>query len=109
MQRGVKSILKRPNDGEPEQRGIRWDEDNIRITEAQKDSTMKVTEPKTPYIHYDLDSDHAYTNGIAPFELEQAMSNIRTSSQSSIITEASEKSVEWETDDDGEKDTGIPY
>lgn len=27
------------------------------ITEAQKDSTMKIDEPKTPYVHYDHELD----------------------------------------------------
>ncbi len=107
----MKSILKRPNGGEPEIRGIRWDEDNLRITESQKDSTMKVTEPKTPFIHYNHELDQAYTNGVTPFELEQAMSNIRTSSQSSVLSDTkSERSVEWESDEETnleEKDPGL--
>jgi protein phosphatase inhibitor 2 len=104
----MKSILKRPNDSDPEHRGIRWDEENIRVTEEQKDSTMKVTEPKTPYIHYDHENDFAFTAGIAPFELEQAMANIKTSSQSSVFSETdkSERSVEWETDEDEKLDPG---
>ena len=36
---------------------LRWDEANIELTEAQKDSTMKVNEPKTPYVRYDADTD----------------------------------------------------
>ncbi|KAI8904976.1 hypothetical protein BC831DRAFT_409601 [Entophlyctis helioformis] len=36
---------------------IRWDEDNLMITEAQKDSTMKILEPKTPFIHYNMSTD----------------------------------------------------
>ena len=27
------------------------------MTEAQKGHTMKITEPKTPYIHYDAEKD----------------------------------------------------
>lgn len=36
---------------------LKWDEDNLMITEAQKDSTMKISEPKTPYIHYNSETD----------------------------------------------------
>jgi hypothetical protein len=36
---------------------LKWDEENLTITEAQKDSTMKINEPKTPYVHYDHDLD----------------------------------------------------
>ncbi|KAG0378753.1 hypothetical protein BGX24_002893 [Mortierella sp. AD032] len=36
---------------------LKWDEENLTITEAQKDSTMKIDEPKTPYVHYDHELD----------------------------------------------------
>lgn len=36
---------------------LRWDEENLIITEAQKDSTMKIDEPKTPFVHYDHELD----------------------------------------------------
>ncbi|OAD05261.1 hypothetical protein MUCCIDRAFT_141223 [Mucor lusitanicus CBS 277.49] len=36
---------------------LRWDEANLELTESQKDSTMKVDEPKTPYVRYDAESD----------------------------------------------------
>ncbi|EPY53438.1 protein phosphatase regulatory subunit Glc9 [Schizosaccharomyces cryophilus OY26] len=32
-------------------RRLRWDEENLRLAEAQKSSTMKISEPKTPYQH----------------------------------------------------------
>ncbi|KAJ1909318.1 hypothetical protein LPJ71_003568 [Coemansia sp. S17] len=54
-----KSILKRPSDTAERNAHLRWDEDNLRVTEAQKDAKMKVDEPPTPYIRYnpDLDAD----------------------------------------------------
>ncbi|KAJ2898133.1 hypothetical protein GGI21_004885, partial [Coemansia aciculifera] len=54
-----KSILKRPSDTPEKGTHLRWDEDNLRVTEAQKDAKMKVDEPKTPYIRYnpELDAD----------------------------------------------------
>jgi hypothetical protein len=33
------------------------------LTEAQKDSTMKVDEPKTPWIHYNADTDEVSMDG----------------------------------------------
>lgn len=95
-----KSILKRPQDQEqPEIRGIRWDEDNLMITEAQKDSTMKVTEPKTPYIHYDHETDRATTSGVQPFELERAMADISTSPSKSALFD-NETEMDWSDEED---------
>nr|GAT58478.1 predicted protein [Mycena chlorophos] len=53
-----KGILKHA----PEPRGtgpahLQWDEENIALTEIQKDSLMKITEPKTPYVRYDAETD----------------------------------------------------
>ena len=36
---------------------LQWDEENLALTEAQKDSQMKITEPKTPYVRYDAETD----------------------------------------------------
>ncbi|KAJ1900957.1 hypothetical protein LPJ66_001123 [Kickxella alabastrina] len=54
-----KGILKKPSDSPERGTHLRWDEENIRITEEQKDAKMKVDEPKTPYIRYnpELDAD----------------------------------------------------
>lgn len=36
---------------------LQWDEENIALTEIQKDSLMKITEPKTPYVRYNAETD----------------------------------------------------
>ncbi|KAI5116620.1 hypothetical protein M0805_007791 [Coniferiporia weirii] len=36
---------------------LQWDEQNLALTEIQKDSLMKITEPKTPYVHYNAETD----------------------------------------------------
>ena len=37
---------------------LKWDEANLYLTEQQRDSTMKITEPKTPYAQrYDPSED----------------------------------------------------
>ncbi|KAF9139721.1 hypothetical protein BGX30_007581 [Mortierella sp. GBA39] len=55
----VKGILKKVTTAQAEVNAprLKWDEQNLIITEAQKDSTMKIDEPKTPFIHYDHELD----------------------------------------------------
>ncbi|KAG0362623.1 hypothetical protein BC939DRAFT_444365 [Gamsiella multidivaricata] len=56
----VRGILKRPaSHQQHDERAprLKWDEENLTITEAQKDSTMKIDEPKTPYVHYNHELD----------------------------------------------------
>lgn len=36
---------------------LQWDEQNIALTEIQKDSLMKITEPKTPFVRYNAETD----------------------------------------------------
>ncbi|KAG6902451.1 hypothetical protein C0995_016312 [Termitomyces sp. Mi166 len=52
-----KGILKNapPQPGTPIH--LQWDEENIALTEIQKDSLMKITEPKTPYVRYNAETD----------------------------------------------------
>ncbi|CAB4390630.1 hypothetical protein RhiirA5_455739 [Rhizophagus irregularis] len=58
-----KGILKKPSiNFQTKTPKLKWDEDNIQLTEAQKNSTMKVTEPKTPYIHYNQETDEIMTD-----------------------------------------------
>lgn len=45
-------------------------EENLSITEVQKDSTMKVTEPKTPFILHNAEADELMNvDGIAIMKL----------------------------------------
>lgn len=34
----------------PAEGGVRWDEVNLNLNEVNRDSTMKITEPKTPSV-----------------------------------------------------------
>ncbi|KAI6127396.1 hypothetical protein EDD16DRAFT_1552731 [Pisolithus croceorrhizus] len=52
-----KGILKNAGPQPPVQHSLQWDEDNLALTEVQKDSLMKITEPKTPYVRYNADTD----------------------------------------------------
>ncbi|KAG0006293.1 hypothetical protein BGZ65_008784 [Modicella reniformis] len=58
--RPTKGILKRPaSQHQLDERAprLKWDEESLAITEAQKDSTMKIDEPKTPFVYYNPDLD----------------------------------------------------
>lgn len=45
---------------------IKWDEANLYLTEQERTSTMKITEPKTPYAkHYDPAEDPSDDEGIS--------------------------------------------
>ncbi|KAJ3393120.1 hypothetical protein HDU84_002797 [Entophlyctis sp. JEL0112] len=90
-----------------------WTEDNILITEAQKNSTMKITEPKTPFIHYNMSTDEI-VGEVPPMQLTSALeyaaiqldeknhnkedghpnsSNSASSSASFMLLSESEKSI----------------
>ena len=47
---------------------LQWDEENLALTESQKDSQMKITEPKTPYVRYNAETD-TVEGGACPFML----------------------------------------
>ncbi|KAF9350092.1 hypothetical protein BGX34_001418 [Mortierella sp. NVP85] len=68
--RPVKGILKRPASQRQYQgraSRLKWDEENLAITEAQKDSTMKIDEPRTPFVRYNpaldknMDMDESFS------------------------------------------------
>ncbi|GJJ69116.1 protein phosphatase inhibitor 2 [Entomortierella parvispora] len=63
----IRSILKKSTTASDNNTAprLKWDEQNLIITEAQKDSTMKIDEPKTPYIHYNYEEDRV----MAPEEI----------------------------------------
>jgi len=54
---------------------LTWDEENLALTEIQKDSLMKITEPKTPFVRYNPITDEVeggqsyHDSRIGPFSL----------------------------------------
>jgi len=54
-----KGILKNAAPQQPgsQLHSLQWDEENLALTEIQKDSLMKITEPKTPYVRYNAETD----------------------------------------------------
>ncbi|KAF8499981.1 hypothetical protein JB92DRAFT_2743117 [Gautieria morchelliformis] len=50
---------------------LTWDEANLLETEVQKDSLMKITEPKTPFVRYNAETDEVEgMSDIPPFSLD---------------------------------------
>ncbi|KAJ3243662.1 hypothetical protein HDU77_010323 [Chytriomyces hyalinus] len=58
-------------------------EDNLMMTEVQKDSTMKIDEAKTPYIHYNALTDEivGHSGAIPPMELSSALDGVKDAQQ----------------------------
>ncbi|KAF8970526.1 hypothetical protein BGZ46_010422 [Entomortierella lignicola] len=97
----VRGILKRAASRQPlDERAprLKWDEENLLVTEAQKDSTMKIDEPKTPFVYYDqaLDKD---------MELDDAFSlDCEKKKRAQALKNAGGKHVELEVnEDDGDE------
>ncbi|EIE91351.1 hypothetical protein G6F46_009972 [Rhizopus delemar] len=100
-----KGILKKSKSNAETTR-LRWDEANIELTEAQKDSTMKVNEPKTPYVRYDADTDQVLNLDEIPggFSLDRGTESDK-SSVTSNGSKGSRRRVsvsddDWEVDDE---------
>ncbi|KAJ1726497.1 hypothetical protein LPJ61_005143, partial [Coemansia biformis] len=80
-----KGILKKANEADVPANGarLRWDEDNLKITEAQKDAKMKVDEPPTPYIRYNPDEEADWQEEMEDLRLASGMSSRSSSVASS--------------------------
>jgi len=62
---------------------LSWDEENLALTEIQKDSLMKITEPKTPYVRYNAELDIVEgMNEIPSFDLSHDQQPSTSSSSS---------------------------
>ncbi|KAJ2722765.1 hypothetical protein GGI07_003093 [Coemansia sp. Benny D115] len=98
-----KGILKRPSDSPDRNTHLRWDEDNLRITEAQKDAKMKVDEPKTPYIRYnpELDADLQEMEDLrlAPEPSSRSSSVVSSPKRAQVVAPS-----DWASDSDDEQD-----
>jgi len=73
-----KGILKNtPQTPGTQSHSLQWDEENLSLTEIQKDSLMKITEPKTPYVRYNAETDEIVREGDIPaLELELSATSL---------------------------------
>ncbi|KAG0222552.1 hypothetical protein BGW41_005942 [Actinomortierella wolfii] len=70
----VKGILKKPAvsfANAEKAPSLKWDEENLNLTESQKDSTMKIDEPKTPFVYYDHAQDKVLDSSLGDFALDK--------------------------------------
>ncbi|EAU84433.1 hypothetical protein CC1G_01429 [Coprinopsis cinerea okayama7 len=54
--KGILKNAQQPSNTAPAH-SLQWDEENIALTEINKDSLMKITEPKTPFVRYNALTD----------------------------------------------------
>lgn len=70
---------------------LTWDEPNLALNDLNRDSTMKITEPKTPFVRYDPETDQVLDlESIPDFDLGRASSLAPHSSphEDMVMTEA---------------------
>ncbi|KAF9937960.1 hypothetical protein BGZ65_000729 [Modicella reniformis] len=110
----VKGILKKSSAAESQQQQadentprLKWDEENLMITEAQKDSTMKIDEPRTPFVYYDHELDRVIDPDDV-FRLDgprrQRLALAHTPPVPSYFTGLNKDEEEDENDDDDDDD-----
>ncbi|KAG2343660.1 hypothetical protein BDR05DRAFT_933190 [Suillus weaverae] len=90
-----KGILKNAAPQQPgsQSHSLQWDEENLALTEIQKDSLMKITEPKTPYVRYNAETDQVEgdipsldLSGRVPSPIEYLSSSPRSASPTGADT-----------------------
>ncbi|KAJ1985298.1 hypothetical protein H4R34_000119 [Dimargaris verticillata] len=77
---------------------LKWDEDSLMLTEAQKDSKMKITEPKTPFVHYNMDEE--MYDEMEEMTLATPSPTKRNPSPKFDSRNAASSGSEWEEDED---------
>ncbi|KAI7961190.1 hypothetical protein MJO28_001679 [Puccinia striiformis f. sp. tritici] len=61
---------------------LTWDEPNLALNDLNRDSTMKITEPKTPFVRYNAETDEVMNlESIPDFDLGRASSTASTLTQ----------------------------
>ncbi|KAF8307235.1 hypothetical protein DL93DRAFT_143822 [Clavulina sp. PMI_390] len=66
-----KGILKNSSQNNVNGPRLTWDEENLAATEIDKDSLMKIDEPKTPFVHHNAELDDDNEGDIPAFDLDQ--------------------------------------
>ncbi|KAH9819925.1 hypothetical protein DFH28DRAFT_1079850 [Melampsora americana] len=72
-----RGILKnKPGSQESRSPHLTWDEPNLALNDLNRDSTMKITEPKTPFVRYNAETDEVMNlDAIPDFDLGHSTSS----------------------------------
>jgi protein phosphatase inhibitor 2 len=90
-------ILKKQSDKTKKKAQLRWDEESLAITEAQRgQSKIKINEPKTPFIYYNPDDDPELNEDIPSLELGDSVQTNQTT--------GNEHHQEWESESESEEE-----
>jgi len=91
---------------------LKWDEDNLLLNESQRDATMKIDEPKTPFVHHppsDSDEDIPELT-IVPAEPSISFSSaqvVKLNDPEEIVHSLPED--DWDMDEDNNKKTDLEH
>jgi protein phosphatase inhibitor 2 len=93
-------------------RSFRWDEDNLADAEANRSSTMKIDEPKTPFIQaIQENSDDSDSKFLIIRHIKEistiGIQSLTLSENDAMSTSNSETSSDWETSDDDDDDDEV--
>jgi protein phosphatase inhibitor 2 len=90
-----KGILKK--ESQAKKKTIIWDENTIAQHDLERGGRMKISEPKTPFIHYSIETDTLHGTSIdpPPMVLEEAVQKIHI--------ESPNDPQDWSSGDEKEK------
>jgi protein phosphatase inhibitor 2 len=90
-----KGILKK--ESQPQKKSIIWDEPTIAQHDLERGGRMKISEPKTPFIHYSIETDTLHGTSIdpPPMVLVEAVEKINIASPNDP--------ADWSSEDEKEK------
>ncbi len=92
-----KGILKK--DGKSGKKSIVWDEHAIAQHDLERGGRMKIDEPKTPYIHYSMETDTVHGSSIDP------PSMVLADAVEKIQIDTLPDQNDWSSGDEQEKDS----
>ncbi|KXN73568.1 hypothetical protein CONCODRAFT_77310 [Conidiobolus coronatus NRRL 28638] len=90
-----------PNSGDNR---ITWDEANLELNESQKSATMKIDEPKTPFV-YGIAPDDDELNEITDLDMQLPSMDLPSTSDYFNTSVPEHVNNEWDDDEEEEEET----